>query len=208
MKFPQDIFIAKLVAMIEKQSVSELIDAPCGDGYVTRHLAQRFPMLRVKGSDWHKHSSWETTKNLSFEPIEIHQFVDNQQDISFFCLVNSLFLLPQPELLLERIYLKLNDNGRLILIVPNVESKNFQNFQKIEPTVNTFTPTLEYLISSLRHIGFELEEIQPLVFTHFFGRWDTKFLFFIKHRYLAFLEIFNKKKTHKIASYFLIHLRK
>jgi SAM-dependent methyltransferase len=208
MKFPQDIFVKKLSSVLETQSFTELIDAPCGDGYVTQHLAQKFFPTKVKGADWHSHSSWKTSENVFFEQVEIHQFVDDQQDIQIFCLVNSLFLLPEPELLLEKIYLKLCKNGQLLLIVPNVESKNFQNFQSIEPQINVFTPTLNDLTALLQKIGFEIVTIEPIVFTHFFGRWDTKILFFIKHRYLSMLEFFNERKTDKTNAYFLYQLRK
>jgi trans-aconitate methyltransferase len=210
MKYPYNQFIEAVAKVIEKQKtgLTQVVDAPCGNGYTTIELGKRFPEIDFLGVDIENHFLDTKQKNINFINSDIHQFIDNQEVISFFCMINSLYLLPNPIELLSKIFSTLEKNGTFLLIVPNIESPNFKYFNTRNPSVNTFIPEIKVLENELKSIGFQIIETYPIVFTPFYGRWDTKFLFFIRDQYLHWLENRNSKKENRIGSYWVLELRK
>lgn len=213
MQFPHNQFISAISDIInqrfEQQSMlPQLIDAPCGNGYTTIALAQKYPNTHFVGVDIANHFLKTNLSNTSFLSQDIHQYIDSQDNIAFICVINSLYLLPNPTELLRKIYHKLEHNGTLVLIVPNIESPNFKTFQSNNPDVNTFLPTQSELESCFLDIGFQVKSTKSLVFTPFYGRWDTKILYFMRHKYLNWLEQRNAQKQGRVCAYYLYELVK
>jgi trans-aconitate methyltransferase len=144
MKYPQSLFTKKIKRLLPEGTKS-IIDAPCGSGLTTYELSRFFPAAKVTGVDISKKdisfaNKKYTSSNLNYLEKDIHSFIDETEKIEVFCLINSLFLLPEPERLLRKISQKLNEKGQLFLILPNPESINFKRYQKI-----------------FRHLSFQLE---------------------------------------------------
>ena len=210
MKFPQDQFVAAIVASIKNNNLPMpklLVDAACGNGYTTLKLASYFSNTKFIGVDILSDFLQKNTKNVSFLQKDVHEFFENESELDNICLINALFLLPEPILLLQKIKDKLSTNGIFYLIIPNIEGKNFKRFQKISPETNTFIVSKKEMTQICEKLSFEICETKELVFTPFFNRIDTKFLFFIRHYYLTFLEFFNQKKNNQTPSYFLFVLK-
>ncbi len=209
-KYPYNHFIKAVAKSIDTKRMipSHVIDAPCGNGYTSIELGKIFPDLCIEGVDIENHFLNTKQNNVSFLAKDIHQYIDNQPIISFMCIINSLYLLPNPIELLQKIFSKLEKNGQLVLIIPNIESQNFKRFQDISPSINTFLPSKNDFDSLLQQLGFEIVANYPIVFTPFYGRWDTKILFFMRHQYLHFLEKRNEKKQNRIGSYWVLVLQK
>ena len=114
MKFPQDQFVAAIVASIKNNNFStpkSLVDAACGSGYTTLKLASFFPETRFVGVDILPDFLQDDTKNIRFIQRDVHVFLENESKLDNICLINALFLLPEPTLLLQKIKDKLSTNG-------------------------------------------------------------------------------------------------
>lgn len=142
-------------------------------------------------------------KNLNFECEDIHDLVKKVEEFEIFCLINSLFLLPRPKELLRKISGKLTRNGQLLLLIPNTESENFRRYQKMEPKVNSFILHPANYFDFFEECGLKIISIEGIVKVPFFGRWDTKFLYPFRDKYLFWLE---KQNYSDKYSYNIIQL--
>jgi len=207
MKYPQSLFTKKIKELISTK-VGKIIDAPCGSGETTYELAQYFPNAKLLGADISEKNIKNakknySTANLTFQQIEIHELIEETEKIEVFCLINSLFLLPQPEDLLKKISQKMNEKARLFLILPNPVSTNFKRFQKIAPEVNTFILERKDYDNFFKRVGLKINSCEGIVRVPIYGRRDTKLLYTIRDRYLFWLESSSKSIDY---GYFLISL--
>lgn len=208
MRYPQSLFTTKLKEHIP-DNIASIIDAPCGNGQTTYELAQYFPHTDFLGLDISEENiSFATKKytqlsNIKFEKSDIHQFVEGRDTFDCFCMINSLFLLPQPKELLQKIKTKLSKEGKLLLILPNPNSLNFKRYQRIAPDVNTFILAKENYSDFFNNLGFEILACEGIARVPFYGRWDTKLLYPIRNPYLFWLERRSKSEDY---GYYLIVL--
>ena len=207
-KYPQSLFIRKITARIAADS-KLIIDAPCGTGQTSYELANHFTKNTVIGADISQ-KNIETAKkkfntpNLSFQQKDIHSFVEEAVHFEVFCLINSLFLLPQPQLLLQKIKKKLRPEGKLLLILPNPESTNFKRYQKLFPEVNTFILEQKAYKDFFAELGFKITHCEGIARVPIYGRFDTKLFFPVRDSYLFFLE---KRSKSKDYGYYLVELK-
>lgn len=207
MKYPQSLFTKKIAERI-RPVVEFIIDAPCGSGKTSHELAISFPNATVIGSDISSENIKAADRkykksNLKFQCQNIHSFVESIDEFEVFCLINSLFLLPEPENLLKKISTKLTDTGQLFLIIPNPESSNFKRYQKIFPDVNSFILQRKNYDSFFRELGFKVIFCEGIARIPIFGRKDTKLLYPIKDMYLFYLEKYSVSEDY---GYYLIEL--
>jgi SAM-dependent methyltransferase len=206
MRYPQSLFTEKIKNCIPN-GIKSIIDAPCGNGETTYELAQYFSNTQWKGIDISKENISRAKKNyslpnLTFEKADIHKFVENSEKFEVFCLINSLFLLPNPKELIQKIANKLIPNGQLIIILPNSESTNFKRYQSLFPKVNNFIlKRMEYK-TFFENLGLIILSCDGIVRVPIYGRWDTKVLFPIRDRYLFHLE--SRSKSEDFGYYLLV----
>ena len=209
MKYPQSLFTKKIAERI-KPETETIIDAPCGNGQTARELATYFPKASILGLDISEkdiklaQERFQLT-NLNFQCQDIHSFVENTEEFEIFCLINSLFLLPEPEGLLRKISLKLKLDGQLFLVLPNPQSSNFRRYQKIFPKVNTFILERKDYEAFFEEMGLKMLSCDGIARIPFYGRRDTKVLYPIRDSYLFWLE---KRSKSEDYGYFLIVLSK
>lgn len=207
-KYPQSLFAQTIATRLTNPKT--IIDAPCGSGITTHILAQNFPAAKVIGADLSKKNIAVARRkfpaeNLEFRVEDIHKLVAETEKIDVFCLINSLFLLPEPAKLLRNISQKLTDSGRLFLILPNPASTNFNRYQRIFPEVNTFILDPKDYVDFFVKTGFEITHCEGIARVPIYGRRDTKILFPIRDRYLFWLE--SRSKSNDFG-YFMLELKK
>lgn len=208
MKYPQSLFIQSILTRIPV-GVQQIIDAPCGRGYTSSELASYFEGVAVTGVDIsQEYISFAEknfiTSNLTFQQNDIQNLVEEADVFDVFCLINSLFLLPNPQNILKGISEKLKSHSRLFLVIPNAESANFSRYQKMFPKVNTFILKEKQYDDFFTSVGLQIIHKEGIARIPFFGRWDIKFLYPIRDRYLLWLEKHSKSEDY---GYFLLELR-
>lgn len=208
MQYPQTIFVRAILKQLPA-SVNRIIDAPCGDGRTALALSAGRPAARVIGADISsalidRARKQNTAENVDFVQADIHKFVHKLSEIEVFCLINSLFLLPEPAELLRKISGKLTAAGRLYLILPNPASSNFRRYQKIFPEVNTFILAGKNYEEFFARCDLQMTFCEGLARVPFYGRWDTKLLYPVRDRYLFWLE--SKSKSEDFG-YYLTELK-
>ncbi len=172
--YPQYNFFKFLKRHIPSSGSGPIVDAPCGEGYISDRLAGAFPSRKVLGVDidqqciGNAHSHFHR-ENLAFQRQDIHSFLNAPVPMDDFLLVNSIFLLPEPKKVIEKIHRKLPVGGNLIVIMPNRESDNFINFQRLDPCQNTFTPGKETAVELFAGTGFRVEKVKGLCYTTIYG---------------------------------------
>ncbi|MDH7463235.1 class I SAM-dependent methyltransferase [Chitinophagaceae bacterium 26-R-25] len=198
--YPQHQFYKFIINNLPQKKYASIIDGPCGYGYITSQVAANADVKQAVGvdlgTDQISHAQRVYGKgakgNLDFEKIEIHQFLSTQDSFDAYLLVNSIFLLPEPEKLLKAIHSKLSSEGSLFVIIPNVHSKNFNNFQKIDPELNKLILTKEQAEKYFLDYGFKTEKIEPLTFSYFFGNKLLPFTWKFRNLYLGTTSAINK----------------
>jgi len=211
--YPQNIFAKSILKKIEApDSIKILIDAPCGNGE-TSYLFSRNKKLKVLAFDIDA-GSIQTAKrrfkanNLEFNQAGIFEVIKGCDSVNYFCIINSLFLLPQPEKILEEIRDLMNANAQLYIIVPNTKGKNFKHFSRDNNEVNKLILSEEELTPYFSKLNFKINGITSIAFTHNYGRKDVKLFSIFSHFYLTFLNVFQTLFKLGQPNYFLISLNK
>jgi 2-polyprenyl-3-methyl-5-hydroxy-6-metoxy-1,4-benzoquinol methylase len=209
-KFPQSLFSTNLKKLINKRKGLKILDVPCGSGEISYALAHNENNF-VEGYDLSKQHIVKAKKiysksNLRFGCKNIFGVLNKNEKFDIICIINSLFLLPKTNTLLEKVYKVLNNQGNFYLIVPNIKSKNFRIFQKDNPDTNLFVKGKDELINQVRNKGFEFEKAIGIGNTHIYGRKELKYMFFFGNIYLHFLNVISIKKAE--PSYYLLAFRK
>ncbi len=207
MKYPQSLFASKINARISPET-RYIIDAPCGRGETTFSIALGFPKAKVVGVDIDKSVIKSALKhysrpNLEFFQRDIYTLISQQETVDVFCLINSLFLLPEPKALLRKISEKLELSGRLLLVLPNPQSQNFKRFQKLSPEVNGFILERHEYEDFFKSADLKVLACEAVAKIPTYGRWDTKVLYFIRDRYLFWLE---DRSNSRDYGYYLVEL--
>ena len=133
-----------------------------------------FPSSSVTGIDISQEAVGHASENyvrenLLYKAQDIHLFLDKLSSIDAYLLVNSIFLLPQPEQILKKIHDKISTGGKLGVIIPNIESENFRNFQQLEPELNCLLLDRGQAQTFFENAGFKTEAVKGLSFIHLYG---------------------------------------
>ncbi len=214
--YPQREFAEAVAAALRAAQFpegAEILDLPCGDGATTFLLAQNFPHCKVTGVDIdpekvaHAQGFFQQ-KNLCFEAADIFNWLRQTSRLDALCLINSLFLLPNTDVLLHLIAEKMDDQSLFVCIIPNTASRNFQNFQRLQPQVNRLQVDGADIESFFARYGLRTESVQSIVFQHFYGLLWPKLIGPLRHWWLRRLHRRNNGRAGAEACYFLVVLRR
>ena len=209
-KFPQQVFTKELKSLIGTHENLRILDVPCGGGMIAYALSKNGKNI-VEGYDLstnliNKAQKYFKRSNLSFQSKDIFDVLNREEQFNVVCIINSLFLLPKTDELLKKVWLSLKADGKLHIIVPNINSKNFIKFQKLNPGVNSFIKDKEDLISIIQKAGFALEYQKGIVNISFYGRKELKYMYSFASFYLLSLNALSFKKLE--PSYYIISFNK
>lgn len=207
--YPQNVFAKYILKYVNISASSQtLIDAPSGNGE-TAWFFSKYKKLNVLAYDISEKSIQHSKKNyiaynLSFQVADIHSVSQQSKVADYFCIINSLFLLPQPEVLLKTLSKELKQDALLCVIIPNTEGENFKWFTKHNGNVNKLILKHNEIKDYFKTYGFNAFAIKPIAYTHNYGRKDVKLFSALACVYLSFLNFF--QTTFKIGkpNYYLI----
>lgn len=214
--YPQYVWGREIVDYLSKSGlkVKKIIDAPCGNGEVSYYLS-KIKDCTVYGYDISTECISNAKnnfniKNIIFEQKDIFDVLENQKEIDVFCLINSLFLLNNQELLLKKIRIKLSNDGVLLLVIPNIESVNYKNFIDAANNrkLNNMELCLDELVKYLVEKGYKVIHCKGMNFVNQYGRKEIKYMFIFSHLYLIVLNYMYRYKKERMPSYYLIVCKK
>jgi len=210
--YPQGEYISAIKPFINQSDKAVLIDAPCGRGATSWHLSA-IKNLEVFGYDIGE-KPIEIAKdsfsrsNLHFAVADIHNVIAKHVGMQYFCIINSLFLLPETDKILENIRGALKNEGKLFLVVPNIHTDNFKWFQKNYPEVNKFTIADSEFDSYFSSRGWSIQKVSPIVYARSFNRKDVKYFFVFAPLYLKALNFIQTLLRVGKPNYFMLALSK
>lgn len=217
-KYPQYLFAKKInerIRCIKFEKDVIIIDSPCGGGETSYWLAKENQSAEVLGFDYDDLTikaipDYLKCKNLRFESEDIYTMLDRYKGkVAVFCLINSLFLLPDNSLLLKKISQVVYSGGHLFLIIPNIYGQNYKNYMKTEDSkINIYEYSVESLIEFITPYGFSHIYSAPLTYAHFFGRKELKHFRSFYSLYLYLLNAIETFLRPKQPSYWLVEFKK
>jgi 2-polyprenyl-3-methyl-5-hydroxy-6-metoxy-1,4-benzoquinol methylase len=210
--YPQCVFAASIKRNIKNSSASVLIDTPCGTG-VTSWRLSALNALNVYAYDISPDSIAMANarfkrNNLHFNALDIHAVALSHCNIKYFCIINSLFLLPEPDLLLQELKFSVSEDGALYIIVPNIKTPGFKLFQQENKNVNKFTLAENQFQAYFDSHGWKLLKIEPIVYAGSYRRWDLRLVSIFAPLYLNFLNFVQSLFKAGQPNYFLLILEK
>lgn len=212
--YPQTVFAQSINNQITSTNQGVLLDVPCGNGETTWHLAQHSLNLTVHGYDLDAASIARATTNfnatnLSYEVSAAQAALAQHNQVYYTCIINSIFLLPQPEQLLSTAYSKLITGGKLFVIIPNTVGRNYQYFEQSgQAHINSLVIHHTEITNWFATIGLTVSNITPIAYTHHYNRTDTKFMSVLGHYYLNMLNKIQTALKIGTPNYFLITIHK
>ena len=217
-KYPQYLFAKKINERIHCMKLENdkiIIDAPCGGGETSYWLAKENQSAQVFGFDIDELRiktipGYLKNKNLHFAFADIYNMPDIQKEkVAVFCLINSLFLLPDNSLLIKKLTQVIYNGGHLFLIIPNIDGQNYKNFMKTEDNhINIYEYSVKSLIDFVSQYGFSHVYTAPLAYAHFYGRKELKYFKVFFSLYLHLLNIIQTIFKAKQPSYWLVEFKK
>lgn len=123
----------EIVDIFEKQNVfknvKSLLDAGCGTGHLLVEIYKRYKDIKLFGGDFSSESIKVSQNNLpqgSFFELDLYKISNNQAN-KYDIVVCSEVLehLLYPEIALNNLKSYVNDNGKLLLTVPNGRLDNY-----------------------------------------------------------------------------------
>jgi hypothetical protein len=210
--YPQNLFTDVIAGCIDLSTKNDLIDVPCGDG-ITSWRFSEFKNLTVYGYDINpiavKNAKQNfKNNNLLFDVADIHNVISKHSKAKYWCILNSLFLLPDPEFILTSLYAQSIDGIELFVIVPNINGKNFKLFQANNPTINKLILAEGEFSDYFYKLGWKLKKASPIAYTHSYDRTDTAFFSVFAPFYLTVLNYLQPLFGSKTPNYFLLQLIK
>jgi 2-polyprenyl-3-methyl-5-hydroxy-6-metoxy-1,4-benzoquinol methylase len=210
--YPQNVFAEAIIRFIDVKSKDDLIDVPCGDG-ITSWQFSRLNNLIVYGYDISSGCIQNAKRNfyknnLFFEEADIKQAILKHSGVKYFCIINSLFLLPEPDSILNAVHNSIRNNGLLFIIVPNTEGPNFKWFEKHNPGINRLILAESEFQSYFSSNCWNLQKTIPLAYIRTFSRKDLAFLSVFAPLYLSILNYFQTLFKANTSNYFLLVMQK
>ena len=211
--YPQIVFAKQVSDYLLKtgRSFGSIIDCPCGNGETAWHIAN-LTHSKVVAADISAESIQNAKMNFSLAGINyqtstIEDVLTKEKQFDAFCIINSLFLLADYDIVLKTLKQSVSLNkAQVIIIIPNTKGKNFIWFQSKNTNENKLVIKEEEIREFFEQYGFKINLIKPICFTHHYNRTDVKVLSVF---WSVYLNILNRIQTFlKIgkANYFLIAL--
>jgi SAM-dependent methyltransferase len=172
--YPQSLFSGAILRFVDKEADGVMVDAPCGRGATSWCLAKK-SKLKIYGYDIDENSIESAKKNffrdnLSFKQADIFTAIALHTNAKYFCIINSLFLLPEPERILREVKNALSEDGTFFVIVPNTEGPNFLWFEANHKGVNKLILSENELEPYFSSNGWLTERKMPLAYAQSIGR--------------------------------------
>ncbi len=181
----------------------KLLDAPCGNGETSYTIASKNPGLPVFAYDIsgaaisNANKNFGPLKNLHFAVADIFDVVNKHSEVDYFCMINSIFLLPDQNLLVDLVHKSLHADGKFMLIIPNIEGKNYKDFRADHPTFNSMELRDHEFADFMKKHNFKMIHREGVCFANFYGRIELKLFSYLSPFYFRFLnnvmKLFNKK---------------
>lgn len=195
---------------ISFENKSDIADLPCGHGEFTFNLSSN-KNFSIDAFDISKSSITHAERyfgrdNIRFaiaDVVDALKGKENKYDMIF--IVNSLFLLQQPESFLKACFFSLKQTGKLFVIVPNVYSPNFLEFQRLDPSLNKMATSKSETIEYISSFGFKNTLNLDLVYASFYKRKELKLIGPFSNLYMILLNgIFSSIKRNEPSYHLLI----
>jgi len=207
--YPQNIFANYIISELDQLDDEKyLVDAPCGNGETSWHFSKR-SKLNVIGVDNNEESIYRAkfnfnSNNLNYILGDIIEETNKLESFDYYCVINSLFLLNDVEVLLNNVYAKINEKGKLFVILPNIDGKNYKWFNLRNKNYNKLKLKKEEFAAYFNLFKFHVVKVNPIAYAHHYGRIDTKLLSIFSHFYLRILNYFQSILHIGSPNYFLI----
>ena len=161
------------------------------------------PLWGWFGGDGDSRAKKNYSTKINFYAKDINTIISEVKEIDAFCLINSIFLLPKPQQILQNIKNSLTPNGKLYIIIPNIKSINYKNFHAKNPLVNNLQLNDIEFINYVQNMGYTLRATKKLCFANIYGRNELKLFSLFSAFYLRLLSFLFKFFSNKQPSYFL-----
>ncbi len=211
--YPQYIFARHIIKELTgKNKLDVIVDAPCGNGE-TAFLIAKSLKRKVYAYDISE-KCISTAKNnfkncnVHFEQLDIINLGARHEKIDVWCIINSLFLFSNAEEILKLAHNLLDEEGWLVLILPNIHSRNYRNFMALYGNVNAFTLQKDEFREYFIQRNFIIYRCCGIVYADFYGRKELKFLSVFAHFYLISLDYVKRFLNSGEPSYYLLILKK
>jgi len=211
--YPQNIFAKSILKFVKPSGNRKvLIDVPCGNGETSWHFSKN-KNLSVFGYDIDEKSIenakfYYRCENLKFSAENIFDAIDFHKNADYYCIINSLFLLPEPKKILLNISDSMKQSGFLFVIVPNTNGKNFKTFNSLNKALNKLILEKKDFDAFFDECDLKIKNVEGIAFTTNYGRKDVKFFSIFSHLYLTLLNFFQTFFTIGSPNYYLIVLEK
>jgi hypothetical protein len=137
-KYPQYLWVQELVKILPSTLMSgaTIVDAPCGEGFVTYWLKAKFPanpflMVDLDSGAIEKVRAHVSGANVRSICGDLRVVLENENFTdATLLLINSLYLLPDPDGLMNLVRRKFKF---VVGIFPHIDRKNFQAFLRKNP---------------------------------------------------------------------------
>lgn len=211
--YPQNVFAKSIKKQISNNVGIQIVDVPCGNGETSWNFSTN-KKCKVYGYDISEDSiriakQRFKSNNLEFEVSSIFDALNKHSSINYICIINSLFLLPSPEKILDLAISKVKPDGLVFVIVPNTEGKNFKWFNREkESAINSLKLAPYEFNLYFNNDCMRLRKVIPIAYAHNLGRIDTKYFSVFSHIYLTILNKIQTVFKIGLPNYFLLLLEK
>ena len=155
--------LPSLEILKKKNIIGELLDCPCGTGETSYHFSNISDKITVTAIDIDINQIEFGRKafgdNITFKIQSIISTLKTNK-YAIICIINSLFLFKNAKEVLNLAFRSLRTNGNLYIITPNINSKNFKNYQKLNPYSNQFIFSEKEAYQIFNSCGFQVEKHQ------------------------------------------------
>lgn len=203
-KYPQYGWAQEIINLLKKNSIeaNNFIDAPCGNGEITYWLSKHFKESKFLGVDLdirsiEKAKGLIRTPNSEFQNDNILK-ISSSNDNTTFLFINSLFLLPETNKVLDHI----SENcSYCVGLFPYVDRKNFKEFVRKRPSYqHTYLPSKSELIEKMSSHNLNLIDSKDISFVHHHKFIKIPYLYSF---FLKVLNVFNFPFRSKDSAYWV-----
>lgn len=166
-KYPQNIWASQVIKMLrsEKVGFDKIIDAPCGNGFIARKVAEAMPNNEVLAIDINEkqlNSKYLNPSLPNLKALKEDLFVYNLQGKNnAWLFINSMYCLPNAKDLIDSFGQKTNV---IIAVFPNVRTNNFKTFERNNPDFeNPSKMSIEETIEVFQQCHFKVVEKKECV---------------------------------------------
>ena len=198
-------------------SLNPIIDTCCGSGITTNWLS-KFTAQKVIGVDNHHESVAIARSNFNnslvqFYELDVFLFLKKLPSVPIICNINSLFCLNDPEKFINLSVSKLNKQGLLFFILPNISSQRYIHWHKNNKSMNKLELSLDEYKPFFNSFGLEVKDILSSLYVSSYDQSKKfKLRFPLSMVKQEFLYLRNKytidNKNNLVPNYYLVVTKK